>query len=85
MTDHYKLTVITRALNGGWTPDWNNSGEYKYYPWFYCKDGFSFFLVDSHFTGTGVGSRLCFRNEEIAEYAATQFIDLYKSYFTINQ
>lgn len=29
----YKLTIIARALNAGWVPDWNNN-EPKYWPWF---------------------------------------------------
>lgn len=32
-----KLETITEALNEGWRPDWNNTDEYKYYPWFYIK------------------------------------------------
>lgn len=34
-----KLEAITEALNEGWRPDWNNTGEYKFYPWFYIKPG----------------------------------------------
>ncbi len=34
-----KLETITEALNEGWRPDWNNTDEYKYYPWFYIKPG----------------------------------------------
>jgi hypothetical protein len=30
-----KIKVITKALNEGWLPNWNNSGERKWYPWFY--------------------------------------------------
>lgn len=29
-----KLRIITAALNQGWAPDWTNSDEWKYYPWF---------------------------------------------------
>ena len=29
----YKLMVIFQAINDGWIPDWNNSDQYKYYPW----------------------------------------------------
>jgi hypothetical protein len=28
------LKLLAKALNQGWTPDWNNHNEYKYYPWF---------------------------------------------------
>lgn len=34
-----KLETITEALNEGWRPDWNNTDEYKYFPWFYIKPG----------------------------------------------
>lgn len=35
-----KLRIITAALNEGWSPDWLNGNEYKYYPWFclYTED-----------------------------------------------
>ena len=29
-----KLKTIAEALNEGWRPDWANSKEYKYWPWF---------------------------------------------------
>lgn len=35
LTAFLKLRIITAALNQGWTPDWTNSNEWKYYPWFY--------------------------------------------------
>lgn len=34
---YHKLIIIARALNEGWKPDWSNSNEYKYYPWFQYK------------------------------------------------
>lgn len=32
-----KLETITEALNKGWKPNWADTDEYKYYPWFYVK------------------------------------------------
>lgn len=32
---YLKLRIIAAALNEGWTPDWGNKDEYKWYPWFY--------------------------------------------------
>lgn len=80
---HSKLIVITRALNEGWTPDWTNGDEYKYYPWFkYDKAGFGFSSTDfdSWYTDTSVGSRLCFKTEALAEYAGKQFIEIYNEF-----
>lgn len=30
-----KIRVIVAALNEGWAPDWANTNQCKYYPWFY--------------------------------------------------
>lgn len=29
-----KLEIITEALNEGWRPNWEDTKEYKFYPWF---------------------------------------------------
>jgi hypothetical protein len=77
-----KLYIIADALNGGWEPDWSNYNEYKYYPWFNMRpSGFGLFRVFCSHSHSGVGSRLCFKSEEIAEYAAKTFLDLYKILF----
>jgi hypothetical protein len=85
LTATCKLFIIADALNEGWKPDWNNDEEYKFYPWFdlekhetYDPSGFRLFGVHSRYDDSDVGSRLCFKSREIAEYAATQFIDLYR-------
>jgi hypothetical protein len=79
-----KLVVIAKALNEGWTPDWNDEDEYKYYPWFYLdKPGFRFYGTRYDCTDSDVGSRLCFKTRELANYAAQQFHDLYKDLFTL--
>lgn len=77
----HKLTVIAKALNGDWTPDWNNSSEYKYYPYFNMENGFVFSDCGYLDQDSGVGSRLCFKSSELAEYIGKQFIDLYKDLF----
>lgn len=38
MLAYHKLTVITKAINGGWKPDWNDRSQYKYFPIFYYKN-----------------------------------------------
>lgn len=77
-----KLKVIIAALNEGWTPDWNNSNEVKYYPWFEMRSGFRLIRVDVSYGSSDVGSRLCFRTRDLANYAVSQFPDLYKDFFT---
>lgn len=34
-----KLEVITEAINEGWRPNWNDTDEWKYYPWFCIQPG----------------------------------------------
>lgn len=77
------LKVIVKALNEGWTPDWNNSNQPKYYPWFELKGGFRLYDVSYYCGVSNVGSRLCFKSRELATYAATQFEDLYKQFFIL--
>ena len=82
---YLKLIVIARALNEGWTPDWGNSNQYKYYPWFDLSSGCGLSCDDFGYLRSDslVGSRLCFKSRELAEYAGKQFIELYKEFFLI--
>lgn len=78
-----KLIIIARALNEGWTPDWNNSSQYKYYPFFDMRSGVSFYYSYGDSYGSCVGSRLCFATEELSKYAGTQFLSEYKQYLIL--
>lgn len=86
----YKLTIIIQALNDGWVPDYTDTDQYKYYIWTYIKadakrkGGFGF---GGTFYGwsdsrSAVGSRLCFKSRELAEWAWKQkeIKALYKDY-----
>lgn len=86
----YKLTIIIRALNEGWEPDWSNWDEWKYYNRFYVEkgedqrsSGFRYGTTDFASTRMHTGSRLCFKNIELAKYAAEQFKELYREYLLI--
>lgn len=83
-----KLETIAAALNEGWKPDWNNTDQYKYYPYFYIQEnakgkgsaGLSYASTSnaaSH-TYAYIGSRLCFYASRLARYASNQFTDLYE-------
>jgi len=80
-----KLKIIAKAINQGWTPDWNNTDQKKWYPWFRMSSGFGFALTDYTYThaNTDVGSRLCFETKEKAEYAGKQFEEIYKQLLTL--
>lgn len=88
---HYKLTIITQALNEGWKPDWNNTNEWKYTVWYSIKadskntNGSGFFISDfRHWASYSyVSSRLLFKSSELALYSGKQFKKLWKDYFLI--
>lgn len=83
----YQMMVIAEALNEGWKPNWSDSEEPKYLPYFlYNTDdkegvssGFVFYNVCYYYSraGAGYGLRLCFRTRKLAKYAGKQFIDIW--------
>lgn len=80
-----KLKLIAKSINEDWTPNWNDSNEYKYYPYFDMREnvGFSGSLYLCWNTFSHVGSRLCFKTKELAEYSGKQFISIYKDFLII--
>lgn len=93
LTSHAKMIIVAEAINEGWEPDWNDGDEDKYYPWFDMEvddnNGSGFRFGDAHCdytaTGTTGGSRLCFKTSKAAEYAAKQFIDLWRDMMVIEK
>ena len=89
----YQLGIITEALNmeandgNPWEPNWNDWDERKYYPWPTVEasnerpsgSGFSGRGCVCDSSGTGVGSRHCFKTRELVYYAFEQFNDLYQA------
>lgn len=83
-----KLETIAAALNEGWKPDWNNTDQYKYYPYFYIQEnakgkgsaGLSYAFTNNTASTAyaHIGSRLCFYALRLARYAGNQFTDLYE-------
>lgn len=78
----YKLSVIARALQEGWQPDWTKRDEKKWYVWFEYKASVGYVVdgtgYESHHTHADVGSRLCFPTSELARYFGEQFIELHR-------
>ncbi|GHM98819.1 hypothetical protein WSM22_03090 [Cytophagales bacterium WSM2-2] len=79
------LKMLAVSLNEGWTPDWNNYNEGKYYPYFEMggSSGFLFHDYDCWTSHSSVGSRLCFKTSELAKYAGIQFTDVYKQFMSL--
>lgn len=79
-----EVKLIVQVLNEGWKPNWDDEDERKWRPWFYMA-GPGGFRFDVSYYGDGgsiVGSRLCFKSEELSNYAAKTFTDIYKKFFT---
>lgn len=84
MLAYHKLTVITRALNNGWKPNWDDQNEWKYYPLFrYVNAGLSYAGTSTAAAHSYaiIGSLLCFPTSALAKYAAEHFADLYRDYY----
>ncbi|QHC84945.1 hypothetical protein AS589_09270 [Empedobacter brevis] len=79
--------IIVKALNEGWIPDWSNSSQYKYFPWFDMENsssgGFVCYGYDGRGANAPVGSRLCLKSSELAEYAGKQFKEIYELHYVI--
>lgn len=85
---HYQIVVITEALNEGWKPNWGDSNEAKYFPYFWHEDTNGEESVSSGFVfdytyfcyslaAAGYGLRLCFKTRALAKYAGEQFIEIW--------
>ncbi len=94
-----RLKVITRAINTNpetgktWTPNWNDSSETKYQPWFEIEAdaerpagfGFSDGAYGRWHTLTLCGSRLCFESAEGYYHAMEHFRDEYLPFILIKE
>lgn len=79
-----RLCTIAQAWNkaDGFEPDFSNTSQYKYFPWFkYSNDAAGFVFAYADRTATAAyayfGSRLCFKTPERALQFGEQFIDLW--------
>jgi hypothetical protein len=86
----FKLVTIAEAWNAadGFVPDWANSRQYKYFPWFSyngASAGFAFAhtYFAASYTGATIGSRLCFKSHELASRFGQQFVDLWNDFLLL--
>jgi hypothetical protein len=81
--NYRKLKTVTKALNEGWVPDWTNTNQQKWVPYFRLSSGvfvFSAAGYDYSDASAGYGSRLCFPSDKLATYAGKQFFEIYKGF-----
>lgn len=84
----YKLAIIATAWNkiDGFVPDFSNSYQFKYYPWFVYKSTHAgFVFATTHNTASYAiatfGSRLCFKSPATARKFGETFTALYNEMF----
>jgi hypothetical protein len=80
-----KMKVLTKAYNGDWTPDYYNTSQHKWFPYFKVLSsgfGFSGAIYSYGSTYAAVGSRLCFETEEKAAHAGKTFTKLFEEFIT---
>lgn len=85
----YKMIKeIVKAFNEGWTPDWTDGSQGKYYPWFKMGSpsggGFSCNVYGDRGTSSYVSSRLCFKSSDLAKHVGQLFESIYKDFLTLN-
>ena len=83
-----KLFSIADAWNkaDGFVPDFRDSSQYKYFPWFvYDKDAAGFVYAYTLYAASNAsayfGSRLCFKTANRARQFGEKFADLYNQVF----
>ena len=81
-----KIRLITKVLNEGWEPNWNDSNEYKYFPWYEIKgSGFFYSYYDGWYSSAYGGSRFAFKSRELCEYAQKTFNTEFENQFIIKK
>ena len=80
-----KAIILTKAFNEGWVPDWDNTIQAKYFPWFEMggSSGFRFDVFVLWRSASYVGSRLCFKSSKLAEHVGKKFTSVYKQFMLI--
>lgn len=87
-----ELFTIAEAWNkaDNFVPDFSDSSQYKYYPWFvYDKGAAGFVCANANYAATStratIGSRLCFKTRNRAIQFGKQFVDLYNQVFLFSK
>ena len=81
--EHEKYGALERLIvnfyNKGEKPNWENTKQYKYYPYFIMdKDDFRYYGYDYSYARSGVSSRLAYLNKKDMLEAVELYLDIYK-------
>lgn len=78
-----KLLRIANAYNEGWTPNWGDHTEYKWFPYYYKSDGSWLVGCDGWSGSLAYPSGVCFKSKELAEDALLKFRSIFDDYYMI--
>lgn len=79
-----RLFKIAEAYNEGWKPNWDNSSEYKWFPYYYKSDGSWSVSHDGWPALLYFPSGLVFKSKELSIDAYNKFKDIFDDYFMVN-
>ena len=77
----YEISMFAKVLNEGWDPDYGNSNEAKYYPYFDMSSGFSFNNVFYTLTLSDSAARHVFKTEALACFAGCTIMGHYRVFY----
>ncbi len=73
-----KIQQLEKLFNGDWKKDWNNSNQYKWYPYFDKRSGcwvfFGSFYDGTFFFCGRVG---CYKDQATSNHIGKNFMDIY--------
>lgn len=81
-----QAVCIIKALNGGWTPNWDNSNEYKYFIWWNMQtNNFSYDCYGSWDSSSHVSARLCLKSSKLCQDIGKneEFVKIFKKFMLI--
>lgn len=87
----HQMNVINRVLCNGWVPDYSDSNQFKYWPYFYWDQntaggpGFSCHDYFCAYSRSNVGARRVYPTKELAIYVGKQFISIHNKIHKPNQ
>ena len=94
MQSLYMLVIIAQAWNkiDGFTPDWSDGRQWKYFPWFVYSEnkGHAGFVSAGTINAASsayasLGSRLCFKSSNRARQFGEMFTDLFTDFLLFNK
>lgn len=76
----HKLQQIAKLFNRDWRPDWKNTSQYKYYPYFNLASGGLGFSASSYGSSDCFSSVVYFKDKETSDYVGKTFLSIYKDF-----